>query len=48
MARAVSRRKMGWIAVAFHAGMILCTCGLWIPFYLAARRKRKTITHYRR
>lgn len=29
---------------AFHWFMIVCTCGLWTPVYLAGKRKRKTVT----
>ncbi|WP_405925430.1 hypothetical protein [Streptomyces sp. NBC_00035] len=36
---------MGWIAIAFHWTMIVCTVGLWTPFFLAARRRRLTVTH---
>jgi cytochrome b561 len=35
---------MGWIAITFHWTMIVCTVGLWTPIYLAARRRRVTIT----
>ncbi|MBR8638603.1 hypothetical protein KEF29_03135 [Streptomyces tuirus] len=45
MAKIKTRRKMGWILIAFHWTMIVCTVGLWIPVYLAARRRRVTITH---
>ncbi|MCF2130126.1 hypothetical protein L1I79_27390 [Strepomyces sp. STD 3.1] len=40
-----SRRRMGWIAMGFHWTMILFTVGLWTPVYLAARRRRVTVTH---
>jgi cytochrome b561 len=45
MAKIKTRRKMGWILIAFHWTMILMTVGLWTPIYLAARRRRVTITH---
>jgi cytochrome b561 len=45
MAKIKTRRKMGWILIAFHWTMILCTVGLWTPIYLAARRRRITVTH---
>jgi hypothetical protein len=45
MAKIKTRRKMGWILIAFHWTMILCTVGLWTPVYLAARRRRVTVTH---
>jgi hypothetical protein len=45
--RAVSRRKMGWIALTFHWTMMFCTLGLWTPVFLLALRGRKTVTHYR-
>jgi hypothetical protein len=40
-----TRRKMGWVSMAFHTTMLICTCGLWTPIWLAARRRRVTITH---
>lgn len=39
------RRKMGWITLGFHWTMLLCTLGLWTPVYLAARRRRVTVTY---
>jgi len=45
MAKIKTRRKMGWILIAFHWTMIICTVGLWTPIYLAARRRRVTVTH---
>jgi hypothetical protein len=45
MAKIKTRRKMGWILIAFHSTMILMTVGLWTPIYLAARRRRVTVTH---
>lgn len=42
--RMVTTRPMGAGAEVFHWTMILCTGGLWVPVYLAARRARKTIT----
>ena len=45
--KVVTRRKMGWMAHGFHWFMMLCTVGLWTPFYLSALRKRKTVTKYR-
>jgi len=36
---------MGWISLAFHWTMLLFTCGLWTPVFLAARRRRLTVTH---
>lgn len=44
MAKIRTRQKMGWIAITFHWTMIVCTVGLWTPIYLAARRRRVTIT----
>ncbi|MGW2170402.1 hypothetical protein ACWC1C_07700 [Streptomyces sp. NPDC001705] len=45
MVKMKSRRRMGWIAMGFHWTMIVCTVGLWTPVYLAARRRRVTVTH---
>lgn len=45
MAKIKTRRKMGWIALAFHWTMLFCTIGLWTPVFLAARRRRLTVTH---
>lgn len=45
MPKIKTRRKMGWILITFHWVMILCTIGLWTPVYLAARRRRVTVTH---
>lgn len=45
MPKIKTRRKMGWIALAFHWTMMIMTVGLWTPIYLAARRRRVTITH---
>ena len=45
MAKIKTRRKMGWIALTFHWFMMFMTVGLWTPIYLAARRRRVTITH---
>lgn len=42
--RVVTTRPMGAGAEVFHWTMILCTGGLWVPVYLAAKRARKTIT----
>lgn len=42
--RMVSRQRMSFGASAFHWFMIVSTGGLWIPVYLSARRKRKTVT----
>jgi hypothetical protein len=40
----VSRQRMSFGASAFHWFMIISTGGLWLPVYLSARRKRKTVT----
>ncbi|MEU2780542.1 hypothetical protein [Streptomyces sp. NPDC007110] len=45
MAKLKTRRKMGWLLIGFHWTMLLCTVGLWTPVYLAARRRRVTVTH---
>ena len=45
MAKIKTRRKMGWVAIGFHWTMLICTVGLWTPVYLAARRRRVTVTH---
>lgn len=45
MPKIKTRRKMGWIALTFHWFMIFMTIGLWTPFFLAARRRRLTVTH---
>lgn len=45
MATIKTRQKMGWIALSFHWFMMLMTVGLWTPVFLAARRKRLTVTH---
>ncbi|WP_338683925.1 hypothetical protein QD712_25785 [Streptomyces acidiscabies] len=45
MPKIKTRRKMGWIALAFHWAMMIMTVGLWTPTHLAARRRRVTITH---
>lgn len=42
--RAVSRQQMPVSLSVFHWTMMICTGGLWIPVYLSARRKRKTVT----
>ncbi len=44
MTKIKARRRMGWVALAFHWTMILCTCGLWLPVFFAARRRRVTVT----
>jgi hypothetical protein len=36
---------MGWLLIGFHWTMMICTVGLWTPVYLAARRRRVTVTH---
>lgn len=45
MATIKTRRKMGWLLIGFHWTMMICTCFLWTPVYLAARRRRVTVTH---
>ena len=45
MAKIKTRRKMGFILLAFHWTMMICTAGLWTPVYLSARRRRVTVTH---
>lgn len=40
-----TRRKTGWVALAFHWTMIIITCGLWYPIYASRRRSRVTVTH---
>ncbi|MET9098311.1 hypothetical protein [Streptomyces antibioticus] len=45
MPKIKSRRKMGWLAITFHWTMMLFTVGLWTPVFLAARRRRLTVTH---
>lgn len=45
MAKIKTRQRMGWLAIGFHWTMIICTIGLWTPLYLAARRRRVTVTH---
>ncbi|MDX5569240.1 hypothetical protein PYK79_46410 [Streptomyces sp. ID05-04B] len=45
MPKIKTRRKMGWLLIGFHWTMMLCTVGLWTPIYLAARRRRVTVTH---
>lgn len=44
---AVTRRPMSIAEGIFHAFMIVMTCGLWIPVYLARRRSLKTVTRFR-
>ncbi|MGW8376907.1 hypothetical protein [Streptomyces sp. ODS28] len=44
MPKIKTRRKMGWLLIGFHWTLIICTVGLWTPVYLAARRRRVTIT----
>ena len=46
MDKAVSKRKMGYIAHTFHITMSVFSFGLWVPVYMSALRKRKTVTHY--
>lgn len=46
MSTVTTRRKMGPIALTFHTLMMIFTLGLWTPVLLAARRGRKTVTHY--
>lgn len=45
MPKIKTRRKMGWVALAFHWTMLFFTIGLWTPVFLAARRRRVTVTH---
>nr|WTB07408.1 hypothetical protein OG546_26225 [Streptomyces antimycoticus] len=45
MPKIKTRRKMGWFALAVHWTLIVCTCGLWTPMFLAARRRRVAVTH---
>lgn len=45
--KAVSYQKMSLTAEVGHWTMIVITAGLWTPVYLAARRKRKTVTYFR-
>lgn len=45
--KAVSRQKMSYAAEIGHWTMIVLTAGLWIPVYLNAKRKRKTVTRFR-
>lgn len=45
--KAVSRQKMSWVAAAGHWTMMILTAGLWIPVYLNAKRKLKTVTRFR-
>ncbi|GHF74012.1 hypothetical protein [Streptomyces thermodiastaticus] len=45
MPKIKTRRKMGWLLIGFHWTMMVCTVGLWTPVYLAARRRRVTVTH---
>lgn len=45
MPKIKTRRKMGWLLIGFHWTMMLFTIGLWTPVYLAARRRRVTVTH---
>ena len=45
MPEIVTRRKMGHIALTVHWTLIVCTAGLWTPFFLAARRRRTTVTY---
>jgi hypothetical protein len=45
MPKIKTRRKQGWIGLAFHWTMMFLTVGLWTPFFLAARRRRVTVTH---
>ncbi|MFI8830534.1 hypothetical protein ACIGPN_05840 [Streptomyces afghaniensis] len=45
MPKIKTRRKMGWVAIGFHCTMMLFTVGLWTPVFLAARRRRLTVTH---
>ena len=40
-----TRRKQGWVGLAFHWTMMFITVGLWTPVFLAARRRRVTVTH---
>lgn len=36
---------MGWITIAFHWTMMICTLGLWTPVFLAGRRRRLSVTY---
>ena len=45
MPKIKTRRKMGWVALGFHITMMVFTVGLWTPVFLAARRRRVTVTH---
>ena len=44
---AVTRRPMSITEGTFHAFMMLMTCGLWTPVYLARRRSLKMVTKFR-
>ncbi|MEU9149193.1 hypothetical protein AB0D59_01235 [Streptomyces sp. NPDC048417] len=44
MPKIKTRQKMGWITIAFHWTMMVFTVGLWTPVFLAARRRRLTVT----
>ncbi len=45
--QAVSQQGMSYSESIFHWTMIFITCGMWIPVYLSARRKRRTVTTFR-
>jgi hypothetical protein len=45
--RAVTRRPMPISLELFHWAMMLVTCGLWLPVYLASKRSRKSVTTWR-
>jgi hypothetical protein len=45
MPKIKSRQRMGYISLAFHWTMILCTLGLWYPIYASRRRARSTVTY---
>jgi cbb3-type cytochrome oxidase subunit 3 len=46
MAKITSRRGMSVAEGAFHAFMIICTCGVWYPVYRARKHQadRTTVT----
>lgn len=45
MAKIKSRQRMGYISLAIHWTLILCTCGLWYPIYASRRRARSAVTY---
>ncbi|MGP3940470.1 hypothetical protein [Streptomyces sp. 6N106] len=45
MPKIKTRQKLSTTMMLIHGFLIVGTCGLWYPVYLAARRKRVQVTY---